>query len=106
MNYISKVTDITGILLSVYLGICYIPIVKKYYDIIYSPIIPDDGSSWYLTAYTLLVGSIYGFYRSLVCTNNNSGMPIKQWSLGRIVAWPLLLLSFGIYKLFCEAYSS
>lgn len=102
MVHISKATDVVGIILSIYLGISYIPIVRKYYDVVSGPI-PAEGSSWYLTAYGLLIGSIYGFYRSLVRSNNN--MPANQWPLGRILAWPSLLVSFGIYELFVEAYN-
>jgi hypothetical protein len=103
VSNVAKISDIAGMLISIYLGFTYIPLIRKYYDVA-SGITNLDGGSWYTTMYFLLFGACYGFYRSLVRSNNDPDESIRQWSFGRIVAWPLLLLSFGIYKLFASEY--
>ena len=90
-------------LLSVYTGISLIPVARLYLAAATSAA-NFDGDAAFITTYGLLIGSIYGFYTSLFYKDKDTDLSIRQWPVGRFYAWPLLLLSYGIYKILSEAY--
>ena len=107
MTVLAKLTDILGILTSAYLAVFAYSVISGHFSetSVAAEMVNDGGGTAYVVVIGLIFASIYGFYRSFSYKPNKKLTPIPPWSGGRLLAWPLLALAFGMSNLLLSSIS-